>query len=412
MKIRIYILVIIAILATCFVVNEYWNKPQPLKVEKKIIHKAKTIISNAKKYSDSPNSPFYNLRTMLYKDAPTLKRSVLNKVLVTLECANDYNITHNNIVTVIDYSLPSNQKRLWVIDLNNNKLLYHTYVSHGIKSGFLLTNNFSNQHNSKASSIGVYRTEKVYYGKEGISLRLEGLEGNFNDHAYSRSIVMHGGWYMDEGFIKKYGRAGRSWGCTAIPDALTHEIINTIKDQSFFVVYYPNEQWLLKSRFLHCKNATKYNDVIGPINLTENEREPRDKVLFLDLHVKRAEDKPILMIASSHYQNIFNTSPPLTRMIRRQVNNVEYIALNNLELQKLVIANKNGNVTDGLDIIKFAVPELKMYNGNYITQMKMVSLGKIQNITWSNNLENYSISFTNQTLHANATGRFIRWLGL
>ena len=128
--------------------------------------------------------------------------------------------------------------------------------------------------------------------------------------------------------------------------------------------------------------------------------------------MKRAEDKPILMIASSHYQNIFNTSPPLTRMIRRQVNNVEYIALNNLELQKLVIANKNGNVTDGLDIIKFAVPELKMYNGNYITQMKMVSLGKIQNITWSNNLENYSISFTNQTLHANATGRFIRWLGL
>ena len=97
------------------------------------------------------------------------------------------------------------------------KLLFHTYVSHGITSGTLLTNYFSNKYNSKASSIGVYKTEKAYYGREGLSLRLDGLDRSFNDNASNRSVVMHGGWYVDEHFIKKYGRPGRSWGCPALP---------------------------------------------------------------------------------------------------------------------------------------------------------------------------------------------------
>ena len=113
---------------------------------------------------------------MLHQNAPALNTEAVNKVLTTLKCASKYNIKHNNILTIIDFSLPSSAKRLWVFDLAKNKLLFHTHVSHGIKSGSLLSNYFSNKVNSKASSIGVYNTEKAYFGRHGLSLKLYGLD--------------------------------------------------------------------------------------------------------------------------------------------------------------------------------------------------------------------------------------------
>ena len=145
-----------------------------------------------------PQVDLNELRAMLHAQAPNLSDAVINKVATALKCTTAYNVEGSNVLTVIDYSLPSNQKRLWVFDIVQKKLLFKTYESHGIKSGTLLTNNFSNKYNSKASSIGVYKTDQAYYGREGLSLRLEGLERNFNDNAMNRSIVMHGGWYLDE----------------------------------------------------------------------------------------------------------------------------------------------------------------------------------------------------------------------
>ena len=414
MKTRTYLIIAITIIfAIYMIISKYIFNSEVTKPPKKIIKHASTVLQNVHDYSESTKSPFYKLKMMLHKDAPTLSNSVINKVLTTLECANEYNVSHNqNIVTIIDYSLPSNQKRLWVVDLKENKVLFNTYVSHGIKSGFLVSNSFSNKHNSKASSIGVYKTEKAYYGHEGLSLHLEGLERNFNDQAYSRSIVMHGGWYMDDNFIKKYGRAGRSWGCTALPLSLSSSIINIIKDQSFFIVYYPNEQWLLKSRFLHCKNSIKDNSQTQSVSLVDSESEPRDDVLFADFHSHNAEDKPILIINADDYKRIFQINPPLTRMLRRQINNVEYIALNNKEFQHIALAEKNSSLVNELDKIYFSVPTLKMSRGYYITEMKIVPLGQIKNVTWEKNANNYTVYFADKKLRITSTNRFIRWLGL
>jgi len=159
----------------------------------------------------------YDIKALLQTQAPSLKPAVMNKVLASLACAQAFHINYNPILTVIDYEMPSNEKRMWIFDLTDLKLLHHTYVSHGITSGTLYTVYFSNQNNSKASSLGVYLTGPAYYGREGLSLRLKGLDNGFNDNAMRRYIVMHGGWYMDEKFIKKYGRPGRSWGCPSVP---------------------------------------------------------------------------------------------------------------------------------------------------------------------------------------------------
>ena len=145
--------------------------------------------------------PVNDIATMLNQNNVGLQTAVIDKVLTILECTQARHIEHTPILTVIDYSLPANTKRLWVFNLNEKKLLFHTYVSHGIKSGALSSNFFSNKYDSKTSSIGVYTTDKAYYGREGLSLKLNGLEEGFNDHAYNRSLVMHGGWYFDEEFI-------------------------------------------------------------------------------------------------------------------------------------------------------------------------------------------------------------------
>ena len=138
--------------------------------------------------------PVNDIATMLNQNNVGLQTAVIDKVLTILECTQARHIEHTPILTVIDYSLHANTKRLWVFNLNEKKLLFHTYVSHGIKSGALSSNFFSNKYDSKTSSIGVYTTDKAYYGREGLSLKLNGLEEGFNDHAYNRSLVMHGGW--------------------------------------------------------------------------------------------------------------------------------------------------------------------------------------------------------------------------
>src|SRR3990167_3161690 len=140
---------------------------------------------------------------LMLKEQKSLNSALVDKVLTTLVCSKMHHVDHNNILTIIDYSLPSSEKRLWIFDLKAKKLLFYTYVSHGITSGSLRSEYFSNKYNSRASSIGVFKTEQAYYGREGLSLKLEGLDRGFNDNAFNRYIVMHGGWYVNEPFIKK-----------------------------------------------------------------------------------------------------------------------------------------------------------------------------------------------------------------
>lgn len=154
-------------------------------------------------------------------------------------------------LTIIDYSLPSTEKRMWIIDMKENRTLFHTLVSHGKGSGELTSTRFSNKSGSYATSLGLFRTEDTYQGKNGYSLKLEGLDKGYNDNAKSRAVVMHGAPYVSV----QNGRLGRSLGCPAVAPALAKPIINTIKGGDLVFAYYPDQEFLKNSKFLNCSAA-------------------------------------------------------------------------------------------------------------------------------------------------------------
>lgn len=178
-----------------------------------------------------------------------LDRSVLNMALNAYNKAQAKGAVKQRILTIIDYSKPSTEKRMWVIDLVKQKVLYNLHVSHGKNSGDLMSTRFSNSAGSKASSIGVFVTGESYQGSNGYSLRLDGLERGFNDNARSRAIVIHGADYVSNSFIRRFGRAGLSWGCPAIPKEMASSVINTIRHGSVVFAYYPDRSWLRGSQF-------------------------------------------------------------------------------------------------------------------------------------------------------------------
>ncbi|GAB2768069.1 murein L,D-transpeptidase catalytic domain family protein [Salinimicrobium soli] len=155
------------------------------------------------------------------------------------------------ILTVVDFSLPSTEKRMWILDMTTKKVLFHTYVSHGKNTGGKMATKFSNTPNSLQSSLGFYVTAETYYGKNGLSLFIDGMEEGFNDNARDRYVVVHGADYANPGAIKRLGRLGRSYGCPAVPTALSKDIINTIKGKSVLFIYHPNKNYLQNSQFLN-----------------------------------------------------------------------------------------------------------------------------------------------------------------
>lgn len=148
-------------------------------------------------------------------------------------------VIKKDFLTVIDYSLSSNVKRLWVIDMNNYSILFHSLVAHGRNSGNEFAKQFSNKPESYQSSLGFYATAETYMGKHGYSLRLDGLEIGVNNKARERAVVIHGADYVSESFIQRNGRLGRSFGCPSLPEDLSKEIIDTIKEKSCLFIYHP-----------------------------------------------------------------------------------------------------------------------------------------------------------------------------
>ncbi len=153
------------------------------------------------------------------------------------------------LLTVIDYSLPSTQKRLWIIDLRQQKILLHTVVAHGRNSGALLAEKFSNRPESYQSSLGFFQTGEAYQGKHGYSLRLDGLEAGINDQARARAIVIHGADYAKETVAATTGRLGRSLGCPAVPPDLSTPLIKLIKEGSLLFIYGKDPNYLRMSKF-------------------------------------------------------------------------------------------------------------------------------------------------------------------
>ena len=167
-------------------------------------------------------------------------------------------LSNPNILSCVDFSLPSIQKRLWIMDLKNKKVLFHDLVAHGKNTGENMAKTFSNILNSNMSSLGFYVTGERYVGKHGLSLRLNGLEPGYNDMAMERAIVMHGADYVNTEIIKKLGRLGKSFGCPAVSREIAQDVINTIADGSALFIYYPDQKYLQNSLMLNEMVAVEY----------------------------------------------------------------------------------------------------------------------------------------------------------
>lgn len=160
-------------------------------------------------------------------------------------------LRNTNILSICDFSQSSSNQRLYVIDMRNRRLLYRTFVAHGINSGSSFASSFSNRMESCKSSLGFYVTSTVYNGSNGLSLRIDGLDKGFNDNARKRAIVIHGAGYVSQRILQKYGVMGTTFGCPAIPTEMTSQIIPVVKNGSCFFIYYPSKKYLAQSRVLN-----------------------------------------------------------------------------------------------------------------------------------------------------------------
>ncbi|MCB2376148.1 murein L,D-transpeptidase catalytic domain family protein [Hymenobacter sp. BT635] len=169
----------------------------------------------------------------LYRDlnveAQGLRYEVFEKAVTGyFNLKNDGKLSDKQLLTVVDFELPSTEKRLWVLDLETKQTVFHTLVAHGHNSGENVATNFSNENESNMSSLGFYVTQAEYVGKHGRSLKLNGVDEGYNDNALMRSVVMHGADYVSEEFIRQNGRLGRSLGCPALPMDQYAQIIDTV----------------------------------------------------------------------------------------------------------------------------------------------------------------------------------------
>ena len=159
-------------------------------------------------------------------------------------------VKNSQYLTIADLSQSSRNKRFYILDMQNDKLVWNTYVAHGRNSGVDMAKSFSNDLNSNKSSLGFYVTESTYTGKHGLSLRINGLERGFNDNAEARGVVVHGAPYVNGGRVKS-DYMGRSQGCPALPENEYAQVINIIKDGSVLFVYSPNADYLESSSLLN-----------------------------------------------------------------------------------------------------------------------------------------------------------------
>lgn len=186
-------------------------------------------------------------------EAAGVSLDVLDTALSAVQCAlTSGDIATPPTLTLIDYSRPSVEPRLWVFDLASGRMLFKELVAHGRNTGDNIATRFSDAMNSHQSSLGLFVTGDTYVGSNGYSLRLDGLEPGFNGRARDRAIVMHGAPYVNAALSRSQGRIGRSWGCPALRQAVARDVIDTIRGGGVIFSYYPDQAWLTKSRFLNC----------------------------------------------------------------------------------------------------------------------------------------------------------------
>jgi len=201
--------------------------------------------------SRTHSSAFLELYNVLSLDSLGLSKAAFDAAIAGYQTLQKSGVIQNRgILSIVDFSLPSFKKRLFVLDMENGKLLFNTLVAHGRNSGQLIATRFSNRSRSFESSLGFYLTGETYNGQKGYSLRLLGIEPGINSNAYKRGIVVHGASYVSEETSNAYGRLGRSEGCPALPADVHRSVIEAIKEGSCFFIYGNNRQYLNRSKLL------------------------------------------------------------------------------------------------------------------------------------------------------------------
>ncbi len=182
---------------------------------------------------------------------PQPRAEVLRLALSAASCAERAGeVDQNATLTVIDYSRPSTEPRLWVIDRRTRTVLFHEYVAHGRGSGDITASAFSNVPGSHQTSLGLFVTAETYTGQNGYSLRLDGLEPGINDRARERAIVIHGAPYVSESLIGQTGRVGRSFGCPAVRQSVARALIDRVRGGHLVFAYADDAAWLRSSTYL------------------------------------------------------------------------------------------------------------------------------------------------------------------
>lgn len=188
---------------------------------------------------------------VIYNEAKLNKYIDLDVFLLAITGFNKIEgLENDSLITIIDYSKPSNVNRMFVIDLKNKKILESSLVAHGQNTGEIYANSFSNSPNSHKSCLGFFLTAETYIGRNGYSLRLDGIEQGINDNSRDRAIVIHGASYVNTSFFEKFERLGRSWGCPALPMETSTEIIDLIKNKSCLFIYANDTNYLNSSQLI------------------------------------------------------------------------------------------------------------------------------------------------------------------
>jgi hypothetical protein len=178
--------------------------------------------------------------TIIAELAPNIRPSVIKEAVNAMKCAQSHGVgVDAHRLAIIDYTLPSREKRMWVVDIEAQKLLFEEHVAHGQKSGFDVPTDFSDRNGSHQTSLGLYLTDATYQGGNGYSLKLHGLSKGFNESAMHRKIVMHGAPYVNPLAAKSMGRLGRSWGCPAVRVSIARPMIDALKEGNFIYSYGP-----------------------------------------------------------------------------------------------------------------------------------------------------------------------------
>ncbi len=225
------------VIVTSSFANKFRNAVAPVLSKSKI-----NIIDSGK----------FNLYDSLHLEIEGLNRQVFDYAIQGYQQLMQLGQLKNpQTLSIIDFTMPSKVKRLFVLDLVHFRLLFNTYVAHGRNSGLQTATTFSNQPESFKSSLGFYSTQNIYNGKHGSSLQLNGLEKGFNDNALSRGIVMHAANYVDEQLAKTRGYIGRSLGCPAVPEKVHAAIIGAIANGSCLFVYANDKNYLTHSQYLN-----------------------------------------------------------------------------------------------------------------------------------------------------------------